>query len=83
MHGNDVVCHDGEISLIEGKIIKSDNTHGTGCTYSSAIAAYLALGLELEEAIAKAKAYITEAIRHGLDIGHGPGPVNHFYQFWL
>lgn len=78
------IFYDGRnLKRYEAERIETRNTHGTGCTYSSAIAAYLALGLELEEAIAKAKAYITEAIRHGLDIGHGPGPVNHFYQFWL
>jgi hydroxymethylpyrimidine/phosphomethylpyrimidine kinase len=54
-------------------------THGTGCTYSAAICAWLARGLILEEAVERAKRYVTEAIRHGLRIGHGHGPTNHFY----
>lgn len=62
-------------------IINSPNTHGTGCTYSSAIASYLALGLDLNCAISKAKKYLTYALAAGADkcIGHGHGPVNHFY----
>ena len=62
-------------------IINSPNTHGTGCTYSSAIASYLALGLDLNCAISKAKKYLTDALAAGADkcIGHGHGPVNHFY----
>ena len=56
-------------------------THGTGCTLSSAIAANFALGYGLCDAIDRAKNYTTEAIRHGLDIGKGKGPTNHFYFF--
>ncbi|WP_334175593.1 bifunctional hydroxymethylpyrimidine kinase/phosphomethylpyrimidine kinase [Pseudoxanthobacter sp.] len=60
------------------------NTHGTGCTLSSAIAAGLAQGLALEPAIARAKAYLTEAIRAAdvLKIGNGHGPVHHFHALW-
>jgi hydroxymethylpyrimidine/phosphomethylpyrimidine kinase len=59
----------------------TNNTHGTGCTLSSAIASYLAQGFTLHEAIGRAKHYLTEAIRAGagLTIGHGHGPVDHFY----
>ncbi len=62
--------------------IPTRNTHGTGCTLSSAIAAYIARGCEVEEAIGLAKEYVTEAIRHGADIaiGHGFGPVNHGFN---
>ena len=62
----------------------TDNTHGTGCTLSSAIAAGLARGLRLGKAVREAKAYITEAIAAAdtLDVGHGHGPVHHFYKFW-
>ena len=62
--------------------ISTRNTHGTGCTLSSAIAAYIARGYELEEAIFHAKKFVTEAIRHGADIsiGHGFGPVNHGFN---
>lgn len=60
--------------------IDTNNTHGTGCTLSSAIAAYLARGYALAQAVEKAKAYITGAIAHGLALGRGAGPLGHFYQ---
>ena len=60
--------------------IDTRNTHGTGCTFASAIAAGLAKGLALEEAVAQAKTYVTEAIRANLEIGTGHGPVGHFYM---
>jgi hydroxymethylpyrimidine/phosphomethylpyrimidine kinase len=59
--------------------IDTPNTHGTGCTLSSGIAAYLAMGWNLLEAVRAGKAFVTEAIRHGLDIGDGIGPVD---QLW-
>jgi hydroxymethylpyrimidine/phosphomethylpyrimidine kinase len=59
--------------------IDAPNTHGTGCTLSSAIAAHLAMGWDLLEAVRAAKAFVTEAIRHGLEIGEGIGPVD---QLW-
>ncbi|MDE6037968.1 MAG: bifunctional hydroxymethylpyrimidine kinase/phosphomethylpyrimidine kinase, partial [Duncaniella sp.] len=61
--------------------VDTANTHGTGCTLSSAIASYLALGHGMADAINAAKLYITEALRAGATIttGHGHGPVNHFY----
>lgn len=59
--------------------IDTRNTHGTGCTFASAIAAYLALGHALPEAVRLAKEYVTGAIRHGLPIGQGHGPLNHFW----
>lgn len=60
------------------------NTHGTGCTLSSALAAYLAQGCTLNDAAAKAKEYIAAAIEAGAayEIGHGHGPVHHFFRFW-
>lgn len=60
------------------KRIESRNTHGTGCTFSAAIAAELAKGLSVPDAIGEAKQYITEAIRQAPDIGAGHGPLNHF-----
>ena len=77
------VPFDGEnyISL-KAKRIPTKNTHGTGCTLSSAIAANLAKGKTPQEAIQIAKEYITVAIEHALDIGHGVGPTNHFYQLY-
>ena len=74
------VLWDGErASVFEAERIDTPHTHGTGCTYSAAIAAQLARGCSLVEAVGKAKGYITEAIRHGLAIGHGHGPTHHFY----
>ena len=69
-------------TLYTSDTISTRNTHGTGCTLSSAIAAYIARGCKLEEAISRAKEYVTESIRHGADIaiGHGFGPVNHGFN---
>ena len=74
------VLYDGRFfELFKSEFIESPHTHGTGCTYASAIAAHLALGKPLNQAVTVAKAYLTEAIRHGLSIGHGKGPTHHFY----
>lgn len=62
-----------------GEHIDNPNTHGTGCTLSSAIAAQLALGKELTEAVERAKSYISGALADGLDLGRGSGPLNHGY----
>ncbi len=62
--------------------IETKNTHGTGCTYSSAIASNLALGYSLQEAVQRAKEYVTIAIRHSLSIGKGNGPTHHFYELY-
>lgn len=64
--------------------IRTRNNHGTGCTLSSAIAAHLARGSGIEEAVRRAKEFISRAIRAGADysIGRGHGPVHHFFQFW-
>lgn len=64
------------------KRIDTKNTHGTGCTLSSAIASYLALGEPLAAAVEKAKNYVTVAIEHALEIGKGNGPTNHFYSLY-
>ncbi|MBI2936555.1 MAG: bifunctional hydroxymethylpyrimidine kinase/phosphomethylpyrimidine kinase [Chloroflexi bacterium] len=60
--------------------IETRSTHGTGCTFASAIAACLALGLTPVEAMARAKRYVTHAMRRAYPIGHGHGPLNHFYR---
>jgi len=62
--------------------IDTRSTHGTGCTFASAIAAGLARGLRVEEAVAEAKEYVTAALRNAKPIGGGHGPVHHFYNFW-
>ena len=59
--------------------VQTNSTHGTGCTLSAAITAYLALGENLAEACRKAKQYLTGALQHAQPIGHGHGPVNHFW----
>ncbi len=74
----------GEVVRLGAKRIKTQNTHGTGCTLSSAIAAGLAKGRDVVTAVQEAKAYVTAAIAHAdeLHVGHGPGPLHHFYQHW-
>jgi hydroxymethylpyrimidine/phosphomethylpyrimidine kinase len=69
---------------LSGPRIETVNTHGTGCTLSSAIAARLACGADIETAVRDAKAYITGAIEAGAAyrLGHGHGPVHHFHRFW-
>ncbi len=74
---SDVLFNKGQITWYEGKRIKNENTHGTGCTLSSAIASNLALGCDLKGAISNAKIYITNAISADLDLGKGAGPLNH------
>ncbi|CDF57418.1 bifunctional hydroxymethylpyrimidine kinase/phosphomethylpyrimidine kinase [Thermobrachium celere] len=65
----------------KGNRIKTKNTHGTGCTLSSAIAANLAKGFDIVESISKSKNYIQNAIENSFSIGLGVGPVDHFYEF--
>jgi hydroxymethylpyrimidine/phosphomethylpyrimidine kinase len=64
--------------------IETDNNHGTGCTLSSAIASYMAKGMNIEEAVQKAKTFMNQAIAAGAayKLGHGHGPVHHFFQWW-
>jgi hydroxymethylpyrimidine/phosphomethylpyrimidine kinase len=75
----DVLFDGTEVHAFRAGRIDTPHTHGTGCTYASAIAAHLARGAALADAVRAAKAYVTEAIRHGLAIGAGHGPTNHFY----
>ena len=75
----DILYADEVFTLFEAERIETENTHGTGCTYSAAIATHLGLGKDLVAAIQSAKDYITNAIRYSLDIGKGHGPTNHFY----
>ena len=62
--------------------IDTANTHGTGCTFASAVAAGLARGMDVADSVALAKDYVTEAIRRSFPIGRGHGPLNHFYKLW-
>ena len=74
---NDLLYEDGELVWFEGKRIDNPNTHGTGCTLSSAIASNLAKGFSLSESIQRAKDYISEALAAMLDLGKGSGPMQH------
>jgi len=77
------VASDGRtVQYFEGEKIETPNTHGTGCTFSSALAANTARGKPFFEAVALSKDYITEAIRHSLAIGHGHGPTHHFFRWY-
>jgi len=86
MKGNDLydvyLDSDGRQRVFKTKAIQSNNTHGTGCTLSSAIASYLALGDDLTLAIEKGKDYVHQAIEHAksIKIGKGAGPLNHFFN---
>ena len=76
---NDLLWRNGEGKWFEGRRIANPNTHGTGCTLSSAIAANLAKGYSLDEAVQRAKAYISGALGAMLDLGKGSGPMNHMF----
>ncbi len=77
---NDLLCRNGEIRWFYGKRIPNPNTHGTGCTLSSAIAANLAKGFDLETAVHRAKDYISGALSAQLDLGQGSGPMAHGFD---
>lgn len=76
----DVLVDGSSVRAVSAPRIDTKHTHGTGCTYASAIAAQLTRGYGLPEAVARAKAYVTGAIRHALPLGHGRGPTNHFFH---
>ncbi len=76
----DVLFDGSAPEVFVGDRVKPDNTHGTGCTFSSAIAANLALGRQLRDAVVLAKAYVTEAIRKAYIVGPGRVPLNHLYR---
>ena len=77
---NDLLYADGEACWFYGKRIANPNTHGTGCTLSSAIAANLAKGFNLPDSVERAKAYLSGALNDMLDLGHGRGPMNHAFD---
>ena len=76
---DDLLWQGGTGKWFRGKHIHNPNTHGTGCTLSSAIASNLAKGYDLETAVRRAKAYISGALAAMLDLGHGSGPMNHAF----
>jgi hydroxymethylpyrimidine/phosphomethylpyrimidine kinase len=76
----DVFYEGTETEAFTGDHVKPDNTHGTGCTFSAAVASNLALGRQLRDAVALAKAYVAEAIRKAYAVGPGRVPLNHFHR---
>ncbi len=76
---NDLLLEDGSFTWFEGKRIDNPNTHGTGCTLSSAIASNLAKGFDLSDSVERAKDYISGALSAMLDLGKGQGPMNHAF----
>ena len=77
---NDLLYTDEKIHWFKGERIDNPNTHGTGCTLSSAIASNLAKGKDLVKSVEASKEYISNALRAGLDLGHGSGPLNHGFN---
>jgi len=76
----DLLFDGTEVLRFGGEHLKSENTHGSGCTFASAIAALLACGRPLRDSVLLAKTYVTKAIERGYAIGKGPGPLDHFYR---
>ena len=76
---NDLLWQNGAGRWFRGRRIDNPNTHGTGCTLSSAIASNLAKGFDLETSVERAKAYISGALAAQLDLGRGRGPMNHMF----
>jgi hydroxymethylpyrimidine/phosphomethylpyrimidine kinase len=77
----DLLFEGGELTEFPGPRIPTTSDHGTGCTFSAAIAAQLALGTPLPEAVGIAKRFVAEAMRTAVSIGGGRGPLNHFFGF--
>lgn len=81
---DDILCVEQECYWFPSTKIQTNNTHGTGCTLSAAITAFLARGYEIVEAVDKAKKYVTQCIKDGasLKLGYGHGPLHHFSSLW-
>jgi len=77
---NDILIINDNVVIIDGERVDNPNTHGTGCTLSSAIASNLAMGTDIETGVRKAKAYISGALKANLNLGKGSGPLNHMYK---
>jgi hydroxymethylpyrimidine/phosphomethylpyrimidine kinase len=78
----DVVCGPDREFDLSGPRFETRHTHGTGCTFAAAIAAYLALEQPVDEALRSARAYLEGAIRHAPGLGSGHGPLNHFWRLY-
>jgi hydroxymethylpyrimidine/phosphomethylpyrimidine kinase len=79
LRGTDVLLIDQDVQVLRSHAVDTPHTHGTGCTLSAAIAARLACGHDLTEAVTLAKDYVTRALHHSLALGSGQGPVGHFW----
>ncbi|WP_279160837.1 bifunctional hydroxymethylpyrimidine kinase/phosphomethylpyrimidine kinase [Thomasclavelia cocleata] len=77
---DDLLYYQGNITWLESEKINNPNTHGTGCTLSSAIASNLAIGYSMNESVVRAKKYISGALNTNLDLGKGSGPLNHCWN---
>ena len=78
---NDLLYNHGNIKWYKGQRVNTENTHGTGCTLSSAIASYLAKGENMEMAVKKGKTYLTKTLKKEINLGKGSGPLNHGWCF--
>ncbi len=81
-NADDLLFDGAEFEVFSAKRVRTRNNHGTGCTFASAVAAGIALEHDITSSVANAKAYVTEAIRNAFPVGHGHGPLNHFYRWW-
>jgi hydroxymethylpyrimidine/phosphomethylpyrimidine kinase len=79
-HVSDLLFDGQRFSTFRTARIDTSNTHGTGCTFAAAVAAHLALGQNLASAAERSQQYVAGAIQHALAIGHGHGPLNHFWK---
>jgi hydroxymethylpyrimidine/phosphomethylpyrimidine kinase len=77
---NDLLYQDGKVEWFYGERVDNPNTHGTGCTLSSAIASNLAKGYSLSESVNNAKKYISGALKSNLNLGKGSGPLDHTFS---
>ncbi len=82
-NANDLLYENGNIHMFNSQKINNPNTHGTGCTLSSAIACNLAMGYDMKTSIQNAKNYITGALKDNLNLGKGSGPLNHCYNLHI
>ena len=82
LRGVDIWFDGDKLEVLTCQQVETKNTHGTGCTLSAAIAANLAKGKDLWQAVQQAKEYVTTALTYALDIGKGQGPVGHFFPLW-
>lgn len=79
----DVLVDRSGVHQLSGPRVKTRSTHGSGCTFAAAIAANLALGRSVRESAERAKRYVSAALEHGLSIGHGQGPLDHFWSMTI